>query len=118
MDYSLLVIKLTLNKNQMKDLFGKNYENEKMFDKYDEIKVNEDNIKKIYKKNKIDPLIKYFFPSLNKSNLYIIVIRDFFKFHKAGKKDISTYKNKFIQLLQKITDYEHLINSNKENKEK
>ena len=82
-----------------------------------------------YKKNKIKPLRKYFYPSLKGDVLYIIAIIDFFQLYnlqktletqmkllKKGvrKKDISSmppegYKDRFIEFVKNITDSEKYV---------
>jgi hypothetical protein len=163
MDYSLLVAKISLNKDEIEDLFGRNHRrqserqyfemagmknkiqqkeksggNNKENNKTDEIGENEneneeeeDNKQKIirYKKDKLKPLKKYFFPALKGDVLYIIAIIDFlqeynlnktletkFKLLKSGvkEKDISSvppekYKDRFIEFVQDITDTENYL---------
>ena len=166
MDYSLLVAKVSLNNDEIEDLFGKFHrknseieyckmagieretenndiqlevddknqndnENEKLIDKYNENKnENENKNKNIrYKKERIKPLKKYFFPSLKGDVLYIIAIIDFFQLYnlqktletklkllKTGvrKKDISSmppegYKDRFVEFMKIITDSEKYI---------
>ena len=171
MDYSLLVAKVSLNKYEMDELFGKyhrknseidyfsmlgltietlnnentndekekdeEFENDELDNK--DLKKN-NNFKKVrYKKDKLEPLKKYFFPSLKGDVLYIIAIIDFFqqynlnkvletkfKLLKSGVKerDISSvppekYKDRFIEFVKSITDIENYIkglnNSNDKN---
>ena len=158
MDYSLLVAKIALNNDEIEDLFGKfhrrkseiqyfemagiktdsntdvalnikeNEENEKLIEHYH--KNKEEEIKNIrYKRNKIKPLKKYFFPSLKGDVLYIIAIIDFFQLYnlqktletqmkllKKGvkKKDISSmppegYKDRFIEFVKSITNSEKYV---------
>jgi len=162
MDYSLLVAKISLNNDEIEDLFGKFHrreseieyfkmagipdkipenkdstvkiennddENEKLINENLEKRENE-KIKKIrYKKDKIKPLKKYFFPSLKGDILYIIAIIDFFQLYnlqktletqlkllKSGvtKNDISSmppdgYKNRFIEFVKNITNSEKYL---------
>jgi hypothetical protein len=169
MDYSLLVVKISLNKEEVLDLFGKYHrkQEEKEYLKLAELRpnssvngnymvkddifsstnsnneniidvnTNEENNKedkliydKIrYKKDKINLLKKYFFPSLKGDILYIISIIDFlqiynlqktletkFKSLKPGVKvnDISCippkeYKDRFIELLENITNIKEYL---------
>ena len=160
MDYSLLVAKVSLNNDEIEDLFGKFHrrqsefeyfkmakierepnnndikvevndngdENEKLIDKYHDIK-NEGNKNIRYKKDKIKPLKKYFFPSLKGDVLYIIAIIDFFQLYnlqknietkmkllKKGvrKEDISSmppegYKDRCVEFMKDITNSEKYI---------
>ena len=151
MDYSLLVAKISLNKDEIIDLFGNAHRRQSEIDYFNmmgkerqtisnetvlEVKeennddgseVIEKNIR--YKRDKIKPLRKYFFPSLKGDVLYIIAIIDFFqlyniqktletqlKLFKKGvtKKDISSmppegYKERFISFVKSITDTENYI---------
>ena len=171
MDYSLLVAKISLNNDEIEDLFGKYHrrqseidyfkmagiernsnadsnisievkseqidrneenENEKIINKYNENENNknyQDNKNLRYKRDKIKPLKKYFFPSLKGDVLYIIAIIDFFQLYnlqktietqlkliKRGvkKKDISSmppegYKDRFIEFVKSITDSEKYV---------
>ena len=173
MDYSLLVAKISLNNDEIEDLFGKYHrrqseidyfkmagiernsnadsnisidvkseqmnrneenenENEKIINKYNENENNKNtqNNKNLrYKRDKIKPLKKYFFPSLKGDVLYIIAIIDFFQLYnlqktietqlkliKRGvkKKDISSmppegYKDRFIEFVKSITDSEKYV---------
>ena len=161
MDYSLLVAKISLNNDEIEDLFGKFHrrqsefeyfkmakierespnnndikieanenedENEKLIDKYHD-KNNEGNKNIRYKRDKIKPLKKYFFPSLKGDVLYIIAIIDFFQLYnlqknletkmkllKKGvrKEDISSmppegYKDRFVEFMKDITNSEKYI---------
>ena len=59
-------------------------------------------------------LQKYCFPSLDKSNLYVVVIRDYFKFIRAkNDKVINIYKSFFVKLVSEITNYDNVINRQK-----
>ena len=162
MDYSLLVAKISLNNDEIEDLFGKFHrrrseieyfemagmerksdtnlslnvkeneekeENEKMIDNYHKNGEGEEKKNIRYKKNKIKPLRKYFYPSLKGDVLYIIAIIDFFQLYnlqktletqmkllKKGvrKKDISSmppegYKDRFIEFVRNITDSEKYV---------
>ena len=168
MDYSLLVAKISLNNDEIEDLFGKYHrrqseidyfkmagierqsyaepnisinvkesnipqnENEKHIDVYNNIEKNancQDNKNIRYKRDKIRPLKKYFYPSLKGDVLYIIAIIDFFQLYnlqktietqlkliKRGvtKKDISSmppegYKDRFIEFVKNITDSEKYV---------
>jgi hypothetical protein len=160
MDYSLLVAKLSLNKNEMEDLFGKNHRrqteieyfqmagikrqtlnldsnitsgnNNQIFQENNKKneKIDEETSKIIrYKKNKLKPLKKYFFPSLKGDVLYIISIIDFFQQYNlnksletkfkmiikgASENEISSvppqkYKDRFIEFIESITDIENYV---------
>lgn len=161
MDYSLLVAKLSLNKYEISALFGKyhrknseieyfsmlgieretlNKDDSNEEDEDEDILNKTNNFKKIrYKNDKLEPLKKYFFPSLKGDVLYIISIIDFFqqynlnkvletkfKLLKSGVKerDISSvppekYKDRFIEFVKSITDIENYVkglnNSNNKN---
>ena len=161
MDYSLLVAKLSLNKYEISALFGKyhrknseieyfsmlgieretlNKDDSNEEDEDEDILNKTNNFKKIrYKNDKLEPLKKYFFPSLKGDVLYIIAIIDFFqqynlnkvletkfKLLKSGVKerDISSvppekYKDRFIEFVKSITDIENYVkglnNSNNKN---
>jgi hypothetical protein len=160
MDYSLLVAKISLNKDEVEDLFGKYHRRkteteffeiagieDESIDEIIEIENNNDiegnepkNPKKEeseekkneiirYKKDKLAPLRKYFFPSLKGDVLYIIAIIDFFQEYNLNKvletklkllkmgveeKDISSvnpklYKDRFIEFVNNITDVENYV---------
>ena len=149
MDYSLLILKVSLYNDEVTDLFGKlhrrqsereyktmlgmneknendeskdNNENEEMINEYHDEKI--DNTKIRYKKNKIKPLRKYFFPHLKGDGLYIISIIDFLQLYNFQKnletklkllkyrvpeEAISSmppneYKDRFIENVKKITN--------------
>ena len=163
MDYSLLVAKISLNKSEMEDLFGKYHRrqteieyfqmagmkretiasdsiNTSILENTQENIKNEKEIEKEetdegiptiirYKKNKLKPLKKYFFPSLKGDVLYIIAIIDFFQQYNLNKsletkfkmlktgakeKEISSvppdkYKDRFIEFVESITDIENYV---------
>ena len=161
MDYSLLVAKISLNNDEIEDLFGKFHRRQSEIEYFnmigrdresnaekdkndieinvinEDIKGNEKNEeneierpKNIrYKRDKIGPLRKYFFPSLKGDVLYIIAIIDFFQLYnlqktletqlkllKTGvrKKDISSmppegYKDRFIEFVKSITNSEKYV---------
>ena len=117
MDYSLLVGKITLNKNESNLLFGRehrknsekdyfsminlerqtlginNEEKEKEKDGNININENIDNYNGIrFKDSKIDTLRKYFFPSLKWDILYIMSIIDFFQLYNIQKNLETKYK--------------------------
>ena len=93
-------------------------------------KIDEETSKIIrYKKNKLKPLKKYFFPSLKGDVLYIISIIDFFQQYNlnksletkfkmiikgASENEISSvppqkYKDRFIEFIESITDIENYV---------
>lgn len=117
MDYSLLVIKLEINEDEMKFIFGNEYQN--YIDKeIDEIKnnienesidVNDDNNfdycdSKNYTNNirfpndKFVSLRKYFFPCLNTKYMYIISIIDFLQLYNLKKNIETKLKNLNTQI--------------------
>ena len=98
-DYSLLIIKFSISSKTKELLFGKNYEYDKKANIFDDNIENEEN----------NPLMKYYFPSIDLNNLYVIVIRDYFKFIKKKEKDVKEYQNNFVQLIEKITEDKHLV---------
>ena len=107
MDYSLFIIKFSLDNKTKEQLFGKNYE-----------KINFTDMTDIYadnnEKEERNRLQKYCFPSLDKSNLYVVVIRDYFKYIRAkNDKVINIYKSFFVKLVSEITNYEDVINRQK-----
>ena len=112
MDYSLLVVKISINflfgkdhkKNSEKEYFDiinkkradtdDNFDILKIIEKDDKKKENEDElydgIRFGYKK--IESLKKYFFPSLKWDILYIMSIIDFFQLYNLQKSFESKYK--------------------------
>ena len=156
MDYSLLVAKITLNNAEMNYLFGKNHrknaeiqymqmigqetqntnisidsiddkETQKDIDKINLIETKEKDIR--FKKDNIECLKKYIFPSLKPDIIYIMSIIDFFQIYnlqknleqkykklKTGvkKEDISSippddYKERFIEFVKGKTDSENYL---------
>ena len=119
-------IKINVNENNENN--QNEDENQKLIDNYHD-KNNEGNKNIRYKRDKIKPLKKYFFPSLKGDILYIIAIIDFFQLYnlqktletkmkllKKGvrKKDISSmppegYKDRFIECMKDITNSEKYI---------
>ena len=111
MDYSLLVAKISLNKDEIIDLFGNAHRRQSEIDYFNmmgkerqtnsndsvldvkeennnsETNKNEEIVKKNirYNRDKIKPLRKYFFPSLKGDVLYIIAIIDFFQLYNIQK---------------------------------
>ena len=149
MDYSLLVAKVSLNNQEIEQLFGKNHRTnqEKVYVKMagtllktrtrvdDDNEVQGNNVR--FKIGRIDPLRKYFYPSLKGDVLYIISIIDFFQlynlqknletkfksFKVKSKKEISSmppeeYKERFIEFVRSITESEKYLKeiNNPENK--
>ena len=153
MDYSLLVAKISLNKNEMEDLFGKHHRRQTEIEYFQiaglsretnlldnsisiennqilkNVEIDDETPKIRYKKNKLKPLKKYFFPSLKGDVLYIIAIIDFFQQYNLNKsletkfkmlktgakeKEISSvppdkYKDRFIEFVESITDIETYV---------
>ena len=106
MDYSLLIVKISLPKNVIKILFGsknkKKMENEQEkfcnkeeeFEKEEE-KENELNItfsNENFTQDDINNIRKYIFPSLNPTHIYIISIIDFFQKFNFQKKIEANFK--------------------------
>ena len=115
MDYSLLVGKISLNKNEIDFLFGKehrknseieyfnminlerktlgnnNEEKNGNIDKNENININNYNGIR-FKDSKIYNLRKYFFPSLKWDILYIMSIIDFFQLYNIQKNIETKYK--------------------------
>ena len=112
MDYSLLVAKISLNKDEIIDLFGDAHRRQSeieyfnMIGKERETNANNDSALEVkeenkdnngdkneeiknqnirYNRDKIKPLRKYFFPSLKGDVLYIIAIIDFFQLYNIQK---------------------------------
>ena len=99
MDYSLLVVKLTLNNSEMVALFGEDHfvntqkEISEFLNKQVDNKELQENDAKILTKieeirfdvKKIGNLRKYLFPSLMSHQAYIIAIIDFFQLYNLGK---------------------------------
>ena len=108
MDYSLLVAKISLNKDEIIDLFGDAHRRQSEIDYFNmmgkeretntnetvlEVKEQNENDKNElienknirYNRDKIKPLRKYFFPSLKGDVLYIIAIIDFFQLYNIQK---------------------------------
>ena len=116
MDYSLLVVKISLNKNEINFLFGKAHKHNSEIDYFDMInmkredsyqnsdanqdvekdrktKGNDNNFNGIrFISTNIGPLRKYFFPSLKWDILYIMSIIDFFQLYDLHKNFETKYK--------------------------
>ena len=111
MDYSLLVVKLTLNSSEMVALFGEDHfvktqqeisellnknidnkeeNNEKMLVKFEEIRFDLE---------KIENLRKYLFPSLISHQAYIIAIIDFFQLYNLGKAIEQKFKGMIADIM-------------------
>ena len=122
MDYSLLVIKISLNKKEINLLFGKEHKEKsekeyfdminmkrvdsienidiiKMTEKDDDKKKGEEIFDGIRFSNKsIESLKKYFFPSLKWDILYIMSIIDFFQLYNLHKN----FETKYKQIVNRI----------------
>ena len=135
MDYSLFVIKLKMNNDEMKLLFENK---EKLIDNHYNLDSYTLNVKSSIEKNDynyqninfpfnfITPLKKYLFPSLDSKYFYIICIIDYFQLYsfqkfletqikkmKVTKNKISSvppneYKERFDFFIQKITSPEQI----------
>jgi hypothetical protein len=126
MDYSLFLVKLTLNKNEAQDTFGKQIK-EKLEDDFNQIIIDDDNdnninslnIRKTYKgEGKIHDVKhyrQYLFPSLTQGTAYIIAIIDYFQIFNFFKYVESTIKNNFIlkKKQKKISCVEPVAYSNR-----
>ena len=106
MDYSLFLVKLTLNKEEAKDTFGDNII-EKQNDDFIQITSSNENNKKDLDRNSeyykgkgaihdIQHYKKYLFPSLNQGTAYIISIIDYFQLFNFFKYIESNLKTKFL----------------------
>ena len=102
MDYSLLVVKLTFNKDETAEIFGKCHRkqtekevlsmlcpltDDKVYNEEsnnDDDNINEDNLN--FNRKHIRNLYKYIFPSLQPDKAYIIAIIDFFQLYDLRKK--------------------------------
>ena len=101
MDYSLLIVKIRISRNEMKLIFGEEHEKNMLieFDKFCEEKkknieettfientVNGTFSLEQFNVSDLNNLRKYIFPSLNSDCMYIISIIDFFQKYDIGKK--------------------------------
>ena len=141
MDYSLFLVKLTLNKEEAGDTFGDNITEEQDKDFIQIISDDKNNknnkIRKISYKGQgiihdVTHYRQYLFPSLNQGTAYIIAIIDYFQifnffkyvesslktnfFQKKKKKIIScvdpvTYSNRFIKYISSLTDVKQLLSN-------
>jgi hypothetical protein len=127
MDYSLFLVKLTLSKDQMEELFGKNIqmEQEKDFNNiiesktlisnsslntekfsYNSIIIPERKISvskngKIFKNSKYYQ--QYIYSAINRGNAYILAIIDYFQIFNFYKYIESTLKTKFSSKNDKVS---------------
>ena len=115
MDYSLLVVKLSLNKDEIVEVFGKYHkkkteaeisillgetsellpkdkEEEKKEEEVPDTNLNIDNVR--FQVNQIGNLKKYIFPSLKADVAYIIAIIDFFQLYDL-RKNLETQFKRF-----------------------
>ena len=131
MDYSLFLAKITLNKGEEEDVFGKNIRQRKNVDLMQLISEKKENKKKnlMYasyrgygKVHDIEQYRQYLYPSLTQGTGYIIAIIDyfqnfnFFKFMESSLKnkihrkntiscvDPETYSKRFINNIYALTD--------------
>ena len=102
MDYSLLIVKIALSKNEINILFGSAHkkkmeiEQKKFYDKEKGIEKEEENenendlnetfSNENFNQDDINNIRKYIFPSLNPTHIYIIAIIDFFQKYNLQKK--------------------------------
>ena len=136
MDYSLFLVKLTLQKEEEEDIFGENIRErqEQDFKQY-KIEKNKKNKKHLRyisyrglgKFHDIQNYRQYLFPSLNNGTAYIISIIDyfqifnFFKYMESSIKnnlhkrntiscvDPVTYSERFIKYIYMLTDVEQFL---------
>lgn len=113
MDYSLLVVKLSFNKDEITEIFGKSHrqKTEKevlnylypVSEKDDHSSIHEDiiangevedcNLNNLnFNRNHVLNLYKYLFPSLQPDKAYIIAIIDFFQLYDLKKKLETSFK--------------------------
>jgi len=131
MDYSLFLAKITLNKEEEEDVFGKNIRQRKNADLMQLIAEQKENKKKnlLYasyrgygKVHDVEQYRQYLYPSLTQGTGYIIAIIDyfqnfnFFKFMESSLKnklhrkntiscvDPETYSKRFINNIYALTD--------------
>lgn len=108
MDYSLLVVKLTFNKDETAEIFGKYHRKQtekevlnmlcpltkdKMGNEdgsNDDTNINEDNLN--FNRKHVRNLYKYIFPSLQPDKAYIVAIIDFFQLYDLRKKLETSFK--------------------------
>ena len=112
MDYSLLVVKITVNKDESRELFGKHYrrqtekeytdrlglnvsmkseeEERKEVEEDEHSETNMENIR--FDLDKVKNLRKYIYPSLYIGQAYIIAIIDFFQLYDFQKKMETGFK--------------------------
>lgn len=140
MDYSLFVVKLDLNKEMSKEMFGKYIQERQERDvsnligtSHDEITIRESLTSVLPEANK-DPFKyyrRYLFPSLQNSKGYIIAIIDYFQYYNFFKLMETNYKNlihmsksdntiscvkpdvyseRFIKFIEKITEVKSFLN--------
>ena len=113
MDYSLLVVKIKMNKSEIISLYGPDhfYNIEREIQKVkgeSEPEKNEQlyfstNIKDDvrFKLEDVDNIKKYLFPSLSPTNVYVLAIIDFFQlynFKKRGETCLKSFRSKKIDI--------------------
>ena len=136
MDYSLFLVKLTLQKEEEEDIFGENIRERQDQDfkqyKIEKNKKNKKHLRYISyrglgKFHDIQNYRQYLFPSLNNGTAYIISIIDyfqifnFFKYMESSIKnnlhkrntiscvDPVTYSERFIKYIYMLTDVEQFL---------
>ena len=145
MDYSLFLVKLTLQKEEEEDIFGENIR-ERHDQDFKQYKIDKSknykrhwryvSYKGLGKVHDVENYRQYLFPSLNNGTAYIISIIDyfqifnFFKYVESSIKnnlhkkntiscvDPVTYSERFIKYIHMLTDVEQFLsNEIKENDE-
>ena len=136
MDYSLFLVKLTLQKEEEEDLFGEDIHERHNEDFKQFIKEKNKNYKRHWryvsyrglgKVHDVEHYRQYLFPSLNHGTAYIISIIDyfqifnFFKYMESSIKnnlhekntiscvDPVTYSKRFIKYIYMLTDVEQFL---------
>ena len=140
MDYSLFVVKLDLNKEMSKEMFGKYIQERQERDvsnlmgtSNEEITIRESLISILPESNndEFKHYRRYLFPSLQNSKGYIIAIIDYFQYYNFFKLMETNYKNlllmnksnntiscvrpdvyseRFIKFIEKITEVKSFFN--------
>ena len=138
MDYSLFLVKLTLQKEEEEDIFGENIR-ERQDQDFKQYKIEKSkNYKKhcryksyigLGKVHDVQNYRQYLFPSLNNGTAYIISIIDyfqifnFFKYMESSIKnnihkkntiscvDPVTYSERFIKYIYMLTDVEQFLSN-------
>ena len=97
MDYSLLVVKISIDKQTAKDIFGNSYDKDREQAFNDMMKSNESKVSiglhVSTTNNKYKHYRRFLYPSLNEGNAYIIGIIDYFQYYNVFKLMETKYKN-------------------------